>query len=103
VPTRRVAGTCAFPAAPAAPVYTYIHAYGNSITGGFIHRGSRFALLLGGRYVGGDFGSGKVFYSAGGGLVTAGQLAGVTSFGEDDSHELWAMTLDGGLYRMSAA
>ena len=86
-----------------APVYTYTHAYGNSITGGFIYRGSRFASMLGGRYVGGDFGSGKVFYSAGGGLVTAGQLAGVTSFGEDDSHELWAVTLDGGLYRMSAA
>jgi glucose/arabinose dehydrogenase len=86
-----------------APVYTYTHAYGNSITGGFIYRGSRFASLLGGRYVGGDFGSGKVFYSAGGGLVTAGQLASVTSFGEDDSHELWAVTLDGGLYQMSAA
>lgn len=86
-----------------APVYTYTHSYGNSITGGFIYRGSKFKSLLGGRYVGGDFGSGKVFYSSGGGLVTAGQLDSVTSFGEDDSHELWAVTLDGVLYRMSAA
>ena len=86
-----------------APVYTYTHAYGNSITGGFIYRGSRFASLLGGRYVGGDFGSRQGLLLLGGGLVTAGQLAGVTSFGEDDSHELWAVTFDGGLYQMSAA
>jgi glucose/arabinose dehydrogenase len=86
-----------------APVYTYTHAYGNSITGGFKYRGSRFASLLGGRYVAGDFGSGKIFYSSGGRLVTAGQLNNVTSFGEDDGHELWAVTIDGGLYQMSAA
>ena len=85
------------------PVHTYTHAYGNAITGGFIYRGSRFASLLGGRYVGGDFGSGKIFFSSGGGLVTAGQLNNVTSFGEDDGHELWAVTIDGGLYQMSAA
>ena len=86
-----------------APVYTYTHSYGNSITGGFIYRGSRSASLLGGRYVGADFGSGNVFYSSGGGLVTAGQLANVTSFGEDDKRELWAVTYDGVLYQMTAA
>jgi glucose/arabinose dehydrogenase len=86
-----------------AAVFTYTHSYGNSITGGFIYRGSRFASILAGRYVGGDFGSGKVFYSSGRSLVTAGQLSSVTSFGEDDSHELWAVTYDGGLYQMSAA
>jgi len=86
-----------------APVYTYTHAYGQAIIGGFIYRGSRFASALGGRYVGGDEVTGKIFYSSGGGLVTAGQLDAVTSFGEDDSHELWAVTFNGGLFQMSAA
>jgi glucose/arabinose dehydrogenase len=85
-----------------APVYTYTHSYGRAIIGGFIYRGSRFASVLAGRYVGGDEVSGKIFYSSGGGLVTAGQLDGVASFGEDDSHELWAVTFNGGLFQMSA-
>ncbi|MDT7783686.1 MAG: hypothetical protein QOF58_2105 [Pseudonocardiales bacterium] len=85
------------------PTWTYNHSYGNSITGGFIYRGSRFKSLLAGRYVGGDFGSGKVFHSAPSGLVTAGSLPGVTSFGEGTTRELWAVTIDGGLFSMSAA
>jgi glucose/arabinose dehydrogenase len=85
------------------PVFTYAQDYGKSIIGGFIYRGSRFGSVLGGSYVGGDFVSGKVFYSSGGNLVTAGQLPSVTSFGEDDAHELWAVTIDGGLFQMSAA
>jgi len=84
-------------------VFTYTHAYGQAIIGGFIYRGSRFASVLGGRYVGGDEVSGKIFYSSGGGLVTAGSLPNVTSFGEDDAHELWAVTIEGGLFQMSAA
>jgi glucose/arabinose dehydrogenase len=86
-----------------APIYTYTHSYGQAIIGGFIYRGSKFASTLGGRYVGGDEVSGKIFYSSGGGLVTAGSLSSVTSFGQDDSHELWAVTLDGGLFQMSAS
>jgi hypothetical protein len=86
-----------------APVYTYTHAYGKAIIGGFIYRGSKCASVLGGRYVGGDEVSGKIFLSSAGGLVTAGQLNGVSSFGEDDAHELWAVTFNGGLFSMSAA
>lgn len=85
------------------PSFTYDHSYGHSITGGFIYRGSRYAALLGGHYVGGDYGSGKVFVSSAGRLVTAGSLPGVTSFGEDAARELWAVTIDGGLWQMSAA
>jgi glucose/arabinose dehydrogenase len=85
-----------------APTWTYGRDYGQSIIGGFIYRGSRYTTLLGGRYIGGDFGSGKVFYSSAGGLVTAGSLPGITSFGESAQRELWAVTLAGGLYEMSA-
>jgi glucose/arabinose dehydrogenase len=86
-----------------APVFTYTHDYGKAIIGGFVYRGARFASVLGGRYVGGDEVSGKIFYSSGAGLVTAGSLPGVTSFGQDDAHELWAVTIDGSLFQMSAA
>ncbi len=86
-----------------APKFTYNHSYGQSITGGFIYRGARWHEQLGGRYVGGDFVSGKIFYSSHGRLVTAGKLANVTSFGENDRHELWAVTYGGGLYRMSVS
>ena len=85
------------------PVAAYGRDYGSSITGGFVYRGSRFADLLGGHYVAGDFGSGRVFHLDGGQVVTAGRLPGVTSFGEDGNDELWAVTYDGGLYRMGAS
>jgi hypothetical protein len=32
-----------------------------------------------------------------------GTLDGISSFGEDDGHELWVVTLAGGLYEMTAA
>jgi len=84
------------------PVAAYGRDYGSSITGGFVYRGERFADLLGGHYVAGDFGSGRVFHLDGSEALTAGRLPGVTSFGEDGSNELWAVTYDGGLYRMGA-
>jgi glucose/arabinose dehydrogenase len=84
------------------PVAAYGRDYGSSITGGFVYRGDRFADLLGGHYVAGDFGSGRVFHHDGVQIVTAGRLPGVTSFGEDGTNELWAVTYDGGLHRMGA-
>ena len=88
------------------PVWTYGRDYGSTVTGGFVYRGSRYAGVLAGTYLGADFGSGHVFVGdagAVGGLETVGDLEGITSFGEDDGHELWAVTLDGGLYELSAS
>lgn len=85
------------------PVAAYGRTYGSSITGGFVYRGKRYADLLGGRYLAGDFGSGRVFVLDGSDVVTVGRLPGVTSFGENGSSELWAVTYDGGLFRMRAA
>jgi glucose/arabinose dehydrogenase len=85
------------------PVAAYGRDYGTTVTGGFVYRGSRYADQLAGRYVAGDFGSGRVFYLDATGVVSAGRLGGVTSFGEDAGRELWAVTISGGLYRMSAS
>lgn len=82
------------------PVAVYGRGFGTTLTGGFVYRGSRYASLLGGRYVAGDFGSGRIFYLDGATRVSAGRLDGVTSFGEDAGRELWAVTYSGGLYQM---
>ncbi len=84
------------------PLYTYGRDFGTTITGGFIYRGSRYRSLLAGRYVGADFGSGRTFVTTSSGLRTVGSLDGITSFGEGGTRELWAVTIGGGLYRMSA-
>lgn len=85
------------------PQWLYGRDVGGSVVGGFVYRGARLAGEIGGRYVGGDFVSGRVFVAGPTGVAAAGRLARVTSFGEDDARELWAVTLDGGLYRLSAA
>jgi glucose/arabinose dehydrogenase len=85
-----------------SPRYVYGRSYGTTVTGGYIYRGTRYKSLLGGRYVGGDYGSGRVFYTASGTVRTAGSLPDVTSFGEIGTRELWAVTIGGGLYRMVA-
>jgi glucose/arabinose dehydrogenase len=83
-----------------SPTMVYGRSFGTTITGGYVYRGSTYRSLLYGKYVGGDFGSGRIFY--GGGLTVAGSLSSVTSFGEGPGRELWAVTINGGLYRMAA-
>ena len=84
------------------PEWSYGRDYGGSVTGGFVYRGTKFADQLGGDYVAGDFVSGRVFTGTSTGLTTFAQLDGVTSFGQDDHDELWAVTYDGGLYELVA-
>ncbi len=86
------------------PVMAYGRDYGTTVTGGFVYRGSRYASLLGGHYVAGDFGSGRVFHLEGATRHdVAKRLEGVTSFGEGGGRELWAVTISGQLLRMRAA
>jgi glucose/arabinose dehydrogenase len=96
------ASRCRSGATYTSPSYVYGRSYGTTITGGYIYRGERYRSILGGRYIGGDYGSGRVFYTASGTVLTAGSLANVTSFGEAGNRELWAVTYGGGLYRMAA-
>jgi glucose/arabinose dehydrogenase len=82
------------------PRWAYSHNYGEAVIGGFIYRGSHYAGLLGGSYIGGDEVSGKVFRATSSRIHTVGSLPGVSSFGETDGREIWAVTVNGGLYRM---
>jgi glucose/arabinose dehydrogenase len=88
------------------PKVYYSHSVGSAITGGFAYNGLRYHSALGGLYVYGDFGSGRVWvYQYGGAAVSQGALFGanqLTSFGEDQTGELWAVTIDGRLWAFAA-
>lgn len=88
-----------------APVYTYTHAEGASVTGGYVYRGSAVPALVG-AYVHADFVSGRVWA-----LVYDGQQAiervqiattsGPASFGEDAAGELHVCCFDGRIRRFA--
>jgi glucose/arabinose dehydrogenase len=89
-----------------SPIEAYSHALGCSVTGGFVYRGKARRDLLG-RYFYGDYCSGIVWsVRMRGGKPTAFRresfkLPGLTSFGEDAAGELYAVSQNGSLYRIS--
>lgn len=90
------------------PAAQYTHADGNcSITGGFVYRGAAYPALVG-HYVFADFCSGRIWTLPQGGgtadLVLRRDTAQrITSFGESEKGELYAVTIDGKLYRVTAS
>ena len=88
------------------PVFEYNHGQGCSVTGGYVYRG-RARPAERGRYVLGDFCSGTVWSLR----VSSGEarevrtepfdVPSLTSFGEDAAGELYAISGDGTIYRLS--
>ena len=77
------------------PVHEYQHGEdGNSVTGGHVYAGKANPSLQG-KYIFGDFGSGRLWaLTYGGGNKTTNQLllnraGSIAAFGEDASHELY--------------
>ena len=87
------------------PVHAYDHDGRCSITGGFAYRGSRLPQLRG-RYFFGDYCSGEIWsLRMSGGQATGVrreplEVAALSSFGEDARGELYAASLDGGVYQL---
>jgi glucose/arabinose dehydrogenase len=92
------------------PIAAYTHALGCSITGGYVSRGTRFPTLNG-AYFYADYCSGRIWA-----LDAAAALRGtsrvrqvldtgiaISSFGEDESGELYVCDLGGAVYRLTAA
>ncbi len=90
------------------PIAAYAHQNGNcSITGGYVYRG-KAAPAARGRYFYGDYCTGRVWSLR----VVGGKLRGVrrealnvpslSSFGEDSAGELYAVSLDGKVYKLDA-
>jgi uncharacterized repeat protein (TIGR03806 family) len=88
------------------PVAEYSHAEGSSITGGFVYRGSANPQLVG-RYVFGDFGSGRLWSidatAAPTQTISGGSTTGVnfSAFGEGADGELYAVNYGGTLHRVT--
>jgi glucose/arabinose dehydrogenase len=97
------------------PVYEYSHAVGQSITGGFVYRGSLLGSTYRGRYFFADFVASRVWSirltTAGSGEATATDLVEHTadlgvasnnpsSFGEDAAGELYVVSYAGAVYRL---
>jgi glucose/arabinose dehydrogenase len=78
-----------------APKYQYSHAEGCSVTGGYVYRGTLVPALAG-RYVYGDYCSGRLWADGDRLDPVAPQLS---TFGEDASGEVYLGTLGGELLR----
>jgi glucose/arabinose dehydrogenase len=91
------------------PVHEYSHDDGCSITGGYVYRGSRLRGL-GGTYFYSDYCEGwlRSLEITGGGATNhrewdVSRVGSVLSFGRDSDGELYLLSSNGGVYRISAA
>lgn len=90
------------------PVAEYGRSYGNSITGGYVYRGSSIPTL-GGRYVFGDFGSGRIWHVARDTpptlQVTSGLDSGlnISSFAQGADGEIYVVHFGGTLHQLRPA
>ncbi|MGH9368369.1 MAG: PQQ-dependent sugar dehydrogenase [Thermoanaerobaculia bacterium] len=82
-------------AALVLPRYEYNHSEGCSVTGGYVYRGT-LVPALSGRYVYGDYCSGRLWANGERLTPVAPQLS---TFGEDAAGELYAGTQDGRVQR----
>ena len=89
-----------------SPIFEYEHSLGNAIIGGYVYHGSVLVALRG-AYIYGDYGSGKIWaLTANGTSITNMLLVSsnlpLSSFGLDQSGELYVCAFDGRIYRLSA-
>ncbi len=89
------------------PIASYDHTLGCSITGGYVYRGTA-SPVLNGRYLFGDFCSGRLWELHAAGLknwvmtqVAQTGLA-ISSFGEDQNGELYIVNYNGSLHHITA-
>jgi len=88
------------------PVFEYGHDRGCSVTGGYVYRGSARPAERG-RYIVGDYCSGTIWsfrVSAGAAVDLRKEpfkVDSLSSFGENSAGELFAVSLDGTIFRLS--
>lgn len=99
---------CGPNASPIDPVAEYGRTAGNSITGGHVYRGNALPQLAG-RYVFGDFGSGRIWHIARDTTPTLQVSAGldtglsISSFGQGADGEIHVVDYGGTLHRLVPA
>lgn len=98
-------GSCAM-AGLSAPVWTYTHDLGCSITGGYLYRGTSYPRLAG-MYLYGDYCSGTIWgltrNASGQFQNTSLKSSGlsITTFGEDESGNVYVADQNKGVYLLS--
>jgi len=86
-----------------SPVAVIAHPAAEALIGGVVYRGRLYASVLTGRYIVGDYITGTVWTMVlGGRLSVSGHLSGITSIGTTQGNEVYATTLTGGLYQLTA-
>jgi glucose/arabinose dehydrogenase len=90
------------------PITEYTHRFGCSVTGGFVYRGVHIRREARGRYFYGDYCSGRIWSVARwrGEVTRRGhpfRVPQLTSFAEDLSGELYALSGEGTIYRFRQA
>ncbi|MCE9604610.1 MAG: PQQ-dependent sugar dehydrogenase [Planctomycetia bacterium] len=93
-----------------APIWEYHHELGKSITGGSVYRGKLVPELVG-HYLYADYVSGRVWalkYDRDTKKVVAnrpifGNVAPITSFGEDENGEVYFVTINGGIFKFASS
>ena len=89
------------------PIREYSHSVGQSITGGYVYRGSEVPELTG-RYIYADYISGRIWtleYDGTGEAVNSlldDTDLGISSFGVDRNNELYICAFDGRIYRFKS-
>jgi glucose/arabinose dehydrogenase len=88
------------------PITDYPHSEGESVTGGFLYRGKAIPGMVG-RYIFGDFISGKIWVLTPNGANWDRTLSlstgrGISSFARDDDGELYVVDYSGSILKVSA-
>ncbi len=88
-----------------APIAEYSHSLGTAVIGGYVYRGASLTTMRG-VYLYGDNGSGRVWalVHSNFALVSnreVGSVPSLSSFGEDENGELYAVSLGGKIYRFT--
>jgi glucose/arabinose dehydrogenase len=103
--TRNTGLGCGAPGPTQVPVAQYGREVGTTVVGGFVYRGSRLTGLVG-RYIFGDFGSGRIFNIDARAQpvleMTTGFSSGlrISSFGEALDGELFVVDYGGQLFQL---
>ena len=91
------------------PVYEYDHSLGCAIIGGYTYRGTRYADLVDGWYLFGDYCSGRLWLLGrdSAGKRVAGEVGdfpgNILAFGRNAAGELYLLAESGDVYRMAFA
>ncbi|MGH8708509.1 MAG: PQQ-dependent sugar dehydrogenase [Burkholderiales bacterium] len=106
--TRATGLACGSQPGAQPPIADYGRAAGRSVTGGYVYRGARIGALSG-RYVFGDYVTGRIWHIAGDTPPTARVAGGfatdlsISSFGEGNDGELYVVHHGGELYRLTGS